>query len=151
MKKKYLLIFLLILINQFSLNAHTIILKTIDNEDGTMEIFGGFSTGASAVGAKLIISSKLSSKIIYEKRVPNSGSLIVQIPKEPYTITLDAGVGHTLKKDGTIKPKSGFENITGTKPISFAFITTLSISIFFILMGIFLSFKRSKTKNIRSF
>lgn len=148
--KRFIYLFLLFIFIQNLLNAHSVVLKTIDNEDGTMEIFGGFSTGVSAIGAKLIIKSQIDSNIIYQNRIPKSGTLIIQIPKEPYKIILDSGPGHRLEKVGDITPIKGF-NQNKTKPISFAFIVTLSISIFFILMGIFLSFKELKSKNLKSF
>lgn len=144
MKKVFIYSFLVCFFYSLSF-GHSVVLKTIDNGDGTMEIFGGFSTGASAAGAKLKIKSQIDSKILYENRIPSLGTLIVNIPNEPYTIILDSGPGHRVEKSGDILPKEGFTQEL-SKPLEIAFLTTLFISIGFIIASIFLS--RKKLKNI---
>lgn len=140
MKLKLLLISIFFIFAQI-LNAHSVVLNTMDNEDGTMEIFGGFSTGQSAVGAKFVIRSQIHGKILYENRVSKSGTLIVKVPSEPYIIILDSGPGHRLEKIGDIKPKEGFES-KGSKPVKVAFLTTFLISLGFITASIIVSRKR---------
>ena len=44
--------FILLISIQNFLFAHSVVLNIIDNEDGTMEVFGGFSTGQSATRSK---------------------------------------------------------------------------------------------------
>lgn len=133
------------LILQVTIFAHSLVFNTIDNEDGTMEIIGMFSTGASAEGAKVIILSKASDKIIYENRMPASGSLITKIPSEPYKLVLDSGPGHKLEKNGEIQPIGGFKEVS-SKKINFAFYTTLVLSLIFISLAFLLQFYRIKKR-----
>lgn len=128
-----------------SLHAHSLVFDAIDNEDGTMEIIGMFSTGASAEGAILKVVSLATSEPIYEKRIPASGSLMVDIPKEPYKLILDSGPGHKIEKSGDIKPEGGFKEIV-VKKINYAFYTTLTLSILFILMAFTLQAYRIKKR-----
>jgi len=125
------------------LNAHTLIFNALDNEDGTMEIEAMFSTGRSTEGANFKIISIATSQILYEKRIPTSGSLIVDVPKEAYTLLLDSGPGHQLEKNGDIKPKNGFQEVV-IKNINFAFYITLILSILFILLAFILQFLKIK-------
>ncbi len=134
--------FILLISIQNFLFAHSVVLNIIDNEDGTMEVFGGFSTGQSAQGAKLIIKSELNSKILYENRIPNSGLLTMKIPKEPYKVILDSGPGHILEKSGNIEPKNGFNKSIKKEVKNIAYITTFSITSFFIILSIVLALKK---------
>lgn len=144
MKHKFLLAFIVVLFLKSTMFAHTALLQMSDNEDGTMEIFGGFSTGQSAAGAKILIKSQITSNILYENRVPQSGTLIVQIPKEPYLVVLDSGPGHRVEKTGEIEPTNGFNKESLKKPLNLAFSTTLGLSIVFILLSIILGIKNKR-------
>ncbi len=136
-------VFITTIILQVSLLSHSLVFDAIDNEDGTMEIMGMFSTGVSAEGATLKVISLATNKIIYEKRIPASGSLMVNIPKEPYKLLLDSGPGHRIEKNGFIEPIGGFTKVMAKK-INYAFYTTLILSILFILSAFVLHFIRIK-------
>jgi len=90
-------ILITIFILQLNIFAHTLVFNAIDNEDGTMEVVGMFSTGRSTEGAKLKIISLATTKILYENRIPAQGSLTMKIPKEAYKLILDSGPGHVSK------------------------------------------------------
>lgn len=115
MKNKLIYILLSIFFLNITLHAHTLILEAMDNEDGTMEITGAFSTGARAEGALLRIESLANAKVLFKKRLPASSTLIVNIPKEPYQIVLDGGPGHQIVRKGDIEPTSGFTINTNVK------------------------------------
>lgn len=136
-------IFTAILILQLSIFAHSLVFDTIDNEDGTMEVLGMFSTGASAEGATVKVISIASLEVLHKQRMPSSGSLIIKIPKEPYKLILDSGPGHRIEKLGTIKPAGGFTNIV-QKKINYAFYITLLLSILFVVLALLIQFQRIK-------
>lgn len=139
-------LFITILLLQLNIFAHTLVFDTIDNEDGTMEVIGMFSTGASAEGATVKIISLANSKVIFQERIPSTGSIIIDIPKEPYKLILDSGPGHKIERDGKIEPIGGFTNIL-VKKINYAFYTTLSLSILFFILSFILYIKRIKRVN----
>lgn len=87
--------------------AHTPLLVVEDNEDGTIFVEAGFSNGASAAGTNIILKSKAGGEVLWEGTVPEEGCLDVEMPSEPYTVTLDAGPGHVVTKDGP-EPAGGF-------------------------------------------
>ena len=140
-------VFISTILLQLALSAHTLIFDTVDNEDGTMEVVGMFSTGASAQGANLKVISLATDKVIYEKRLPASGSLTIDIPKEAYKLILDSGPGHRLEKVGVIEPEDGFKQIS-SKKINVAFYTTLAICIFFITLAFLIQFLRIKRSQV---
>lgn len=135
--------FIIVILLKLSLFSHTMVFNAIDNEDGTMEVIGMFSNGQSSEGANFKIISLATSKVIYEKRIPESGSLMVDIPKEAYKLILDSGPGHQIEQNGDIKPLGGFQTIKTTN-INFAFYTTLFLSVLFIISGFVLQFFRIK-------
>lgn len=155
-KCKYLLISLLLIQN--IVFAHTLILESFDNEDGTMEVTGAFSTGARAEGAEVRIESLISGEILYKKRLPQESSLIISIPKEAYQIVLDGGPGHQVVKEGLIKPKGGFSiyssnsknknvlssTIDSTNTWSIALITLVSIAFILIFLTLYISMKNTE-------
>ena len=138
--------FIVLLSLQLSIYAHTLLFNTIDNEDGTMEIIGMFSTGVSAEGATIKVISQASSKVLYQQRLPSSGSIVIDIPKEPYNLLLDSGPGHRLEKAGIIEPTQGFTKIV-QKKINYAFYTTLGLSLLFIILAFILYAQRIKRVN----
>jgi len=136
-------ILITIFILQLNIFAHTLVFNAIDNEDGTMEVVGMFSTGRSTEGAKLKIISLATTKILYENRIPAQGSLTMKIPKEAYKLILDSGPGHVLEKVGNIEPIGGFKKVEISN-INYAFYTTLIFSILFILLGFIIHCHRIK-------
>jgi hypothetical protein len=136
-------IFITILILQFSLHSHTLVFNAMDNEDGTMEVVGMFSTGRSTEGAKLKIVSLATTKILYEKRIPAEGSLTIKIPEEAYKLILDSGPGHVLEKVGDIEPAEGFKKVEISN-INYAFYITLLLSSLFIIGAFIVHYFRIK-------
>ncbi len=80
--------------------AHTPYLIISDNEDGTVDITGGYSTGQSAAGTSILLKSKKTGKILYQGKLDNYGELTIIKQQEPYIIVFDGGPGHILKRDG---------------------------------------------------
>ena len=68
---------------------------------------GIFNTGELAIGAQIKLESINTGKILYIKRFPNKGKLIINIPKEPYIIVLNGGPRYIIKKKG-LAPIEGF-------------------------------------------
>ncbi|RXJ69122.1 hypothetical protein CRV08_03675 [Halarcobacter ebronensis] len=135
-----------LLLLKISLFSHTILLSTIDNEDGTMEVMGAYSTGVTAQGAMLKIQSLVNKSYLYEKQLPESGSLIINIPKEPYKIILEAGKGHIIEKIGDILPKEGFKkDLKVAIDIDIAFWVTFLISMIFLILSLIGIFRRYRT------
>ncbi len=90
-----------------NLYAHSLILNVLNNDDNTITIEGGFSTGEDAAGAMIRLELLSSGEVIFKERLPSQSELTVKIPKEPYQIVLDGGPGHTIIKDG-IPPIEGY-------------------------------------------
>jgi len=99
------LILLIILPSTFY--AHSLLLNVFDNNDNTIEIEALFSTGEVAEGAEILLKSSSTNDILYKKRIPLEGELMIDIPKEPYIIVLNGGPGHIIEKQG-ISPINGF-------------------------------------------
>lgn len=78
-----------------------------NNEDGTLTVEGGFSTGAGAAGINFYVKSKLERKILKHLKFPESSVIEIEIPKEPYYLVFDGGPGHKVVKDGP-PPPEGF-------------------------------------------
>lgn len=123
--------------------AHTMVLSAIDNKDGTMKIDAMFSIGQSTEGANFKLVSIATSEILYEKRIPSSGNLIINVPKEAYKMILDSGFGHIIEKDGDIEPIDGFKE-SKVKNINIAFYITLTLSVLFIIAALILQFFKIK-------
>jgi len=83
--------------------AHTVELFIEDNGDGTIYIEAGVSTGGPAVGARVTIRDKETTQPLLTFPMPDSGKINVPMPKIPYTVTLDMGVGHVVTKSGPFK------------------------------------------------
>lgn len=81
-------------------HAHTPLLTVDDNEDGTIYLEGGFSTGSSAAGSKILLKDK-SGKILWQGKLDESGCIeALKKPAVPYLVILDAGPGHVVEKEG---------------------------------------------------
>lgn len=101
---------LFLLVTVFIVNAHKVLLMVEDNEDGTIYIMAGTSTGGSVEGAKIVLKDKSTGQPLLQKEMPESGEMTVKMPDVPYTVTLDMGKGHKLTKTGPfIRNK---ENVT---------------------------------------
>ncbi len=87
--------------------AHTPLLMIEDNDDGTLTVEGGFSTGAGAAGVDFYIKAKMDKSIILHQKFPESSIIEVTIPQEPYYLVFDGGPGHKIVKDGP-EPPDGF-------------------------------------------
>lgn len=96
--------------------AHTPVLMIVDNEDGTLTAEGGFSTGASAEGIDLYVKTKKDGKILLQRKFPESSTIEIDIPNEPYYVIFDGGPGHKIVKDG-VPPPGGFTVNATTKQI----------------------------------
>lgn len=105
MNKKLFLTFLFLIPSL--IYAHILLLNVYDNENNTITVEGVFNTGELAIGAQINLESINTGNVLYKKRLPNEGKLIIDIPKEPYTIILNGGSKHIIKKEG-ISPKEGF-------------------------------------------
>ena len=95
--------------------AHKPLLSVADNEDGTIYIEAGFSDGGSAAGHKIILKDEKTEAVISEHRVGEDGTLDLKKPSVPYTVTLDAGVGHVVTKPGP-PPSEAKQNADSEKP-----------------------------------
>lgn len=157
MKIKSILVLLLLSLN---LNAHTLIMDIIDNEDNTITVVGAFSTGEKTVGALVKFESLITGEILYQKRLPKESELTINIPKEQYQVVLDGGPGHTVVKEG-FAPLEGFTKKTDKTQISKklsqnqhgALINTSVIVLFsiaFVLLGLTLYFSAKNTKMLTS-
>lgn len=108
--KKYLfpLLFMLFIM-AMPASAHTPLLMLGDNEDGTLTVQGGFSTGAGAAGIDFYVKNKKEGKILLHKKFPESSIIEMKIPQEPYYLVFDGGPGHKIVKEGPAPP-GGFTN-----------------------------------------
>jgi hypothetical protein len=89
------------------LEAHTLLMNIMNNDDDTFTVRGEFSTGELASGALIKLESLISGNILFQQRLPASSELVIAIPKEPYQVVLDGGPGHSVVKEG-IAPLGGF-------------------------------------------
>ena len=89
--------------------AHTPYLIVSDNEDGTVDISGGYSDGSSAASAPILLKSKKTGKILWQGKLDNCGELTITKYREPYIIVFDGGPGHTLEKEGPCLTKEEIE------------------------------------------
>lgn len=94
--------------------SHTLLLNLFDNEDNTITVEGVFNTGELAVGALIRLEALNTGEILYKKRLPDEGELIIPIPKENYQVVLDGGPGHQVVEIG-IAPKEGFKKVLNAK------------------------------------
>ncbi len=158
-KKLLTLIFILTL----NLQAHTLLMNIIDNEDNTITIVGVFNTGQGAAGAQVRIEALNTAQILYKKRLPQESELTIDIPNEPYQIVLDGGPGHQIVKEG-IAPQEGFktelkkdkkenkelsQERSFTKAWSLPYIILISITLLLIILTIYFS-KRNTDKILKA-
>lgn len=103
--------FILISLCSVNLYSHTLLLDILNNENNTITIAGGFSTGEDAQGALIKVEALNSKRNLFEKRLPDTSEITIKIPDIAYQVILDAGQGHILKKIGPA-PKNGFKKDT---------------------------------------
>ena len=82
--------------------AHGVLLLVEDNNDGTIYIEAGLSTGGSAEGASVVIKEKSNGKPVFTSKIPAEGHLNVGQPKVPYTVTVRLSEGHEVTKNGPL-------------------------------------------------
>lgn len=97
---KFILFFVSILFIYLNISAHKALLLVEDNEDGTVYIEAGISTGGNAKGNKIYVTELGSGRPIWEGEVPDSGNFDIQMPTVPYIVTLDMGEGHKVTRRG---------------------------------------------------
>ncbi len=107
MRKFLIIVSLLFLYVSTGLFAHTPLLMLEDNDDGTLTVEGGFSTGAGAAGVDFYVKRKIDGSIILQQKFPESSIIDITIPQEPYYLVFDGGPGHKIVKDGP-EPPDGF-------------------------------------------
>ena len=97
--------------------AHRMLLMVEDNDDGTIYIEAGLSTGNVPAGARIILKDKSSGRPLWQGKVPSNGRLNVKQPTKAYTVTLDAGAGHAVTKEGPLNSAPVSQKVT---PISYS-------------------------------
>ncbi|MEH0020171.1 MAG: hypothetical protein V6Z89_10985 [Desulfobacter sp.] len=83
--------------------AHTLYMNLVDNDDGTVTVEAMFSTGSSGAGLPLYLKDN-SQNTIRKFILDENGEITFDIPDQPYTVFLDGGPGHTVRKDGPSRP-----------------------------------------------
>ena len=111
MKRGFALLLSILFVAAVPALAHTPLLLIADNGDGTLSVEGGFSTGASAAGIDFFVKNKLEGKVLLHRNFPESSTIEIKIPPEPYYLVLDAGPGHKVVKDGPAPPGGFKKNI----------------------------------------
>ena len=96
--------------------AHTPLLLVEDNGDGTIYIEAGFSNGSSAAGTDILIKLKSSGEVFWQGKM-GEDYIETEMPSESYTVTLDAGPGHIVTKDGP-EPAGGFGSASAAEEAS---------------------------------
>ncbi len=84
--------------------GHTLFMNLTDNGDGTVAVEGMFSTGAAAENLPLYLLDTKEKQILKIK-LDENGEAEFTIPDHPYTVLLDGGPGHTVRKDGPMRKK----------------------------------------------
>lgn len=139
--------FILLVLIFFTTNslAHSvpgIKLEVKDLKNNTMLITGKFKkSGKNLIGNKIKLISMIDYKVLFEDKLTFKG-LITSIPNESYWIYL-------IVRDNDVvitgpAPIEGFKTLVKKEPK--AFIYTLSASLIFLLLSIFLMFKKKRQK-----
>lgn len=87
--------------------AHSPLLIIEDSDEEFVYVKAGFSNGQDASGMTLMVKSKFDDRIIETMQFPETSSLTIKIPAEPYYLVFDGGPGHTIAKNGPA-PEGGF-------------------------------------------
>lgn len=83
--------------------AHTLYMNLVDNDDGTVTVEAMFSTGSSGAGLPVYLEDS-AQKVIRQFTLDENGEITFDIPDRPYTVFLDGGPGHTVRKEGPALP-----------------------------------------------
>lgn len=75
--------------------AHTPLFSCWDNGDGTVSCEGGFSDGSSAAGTTITVKDG-GDKVILSEKLDKHGELTFDRPDGAFTVTFDAGPGHSI-------------------------------------------------------
>ena len=157
MKSTQIIISLLMVTNIY---AHTLVMNILDNKDDTITVVGTFSTGEKAVDAMIRLEALHSANILFEKRLPDEGKIIIPIPKEAYQVVLDGGPDHKIVQQG-IAPLKGYilsnreettekrelsESISSKNNWSLPYIVLMSITL--LLIGLSVYFSKKNTDKI---
>jgi hypothetical protein len=111
MRKDLVLLLLILFIAAAAAFAHTPLLMIADNGDGTLTVEGAFSTGAGAAGIDFYVKNKLEGKILLHQKFPESSTIEIEIPPEPYYLVFDGGPGHKIVKEGPAPPGGFTKNV----------------------------------------
>jgi hypothetical protein len=82
--------------------AHSPLMMIEDNEDGTITVTAGYSTGQMAAGKKVLLKAGRTGKVLWEGTLNEDGELACPKQTEPYTVFFDGGPGHSMEKDGIV-------------------------------------------------
>jgi hypothetical protein len=93
---------LLILLATISIFAHRALLMVEDNDDGTIYIEGGISTGGASVGAKVVIVDKSTGRPLWQGILGEDGTIDAPQPKNPYLVKLMQSKGHVITVAGPL-------------------------------------------------
>jgi hypothetical protein len=105
------------LLSVSSAYAHSPLMMVEDNEDGTITVTAGFSTGHTGKGRPIRLKSKNGGKVLWEGTLDKNGELVCPKQAEPYTIFFDGAPGHTLERDGIVlKPGETVPEVISTSP-----------------------------------
>ncbi|MCG8618335.1 MAG: hypothetical protein MI802_19130 [Desulfobacterales bacterium] len=86
-----------------AVSAHTLYMNLVNNDDGTVTVEAMFSTGSSGAGLPVYLVDG-SQTIIQKLKLDENGEVTFDIPDQPYTVFLDGGPGHTVRKEGPAMP-----------------------------------------------
>ena len=79
--------------------AHTPLFSCWDNGDGTLSCEGGFSDGSSAAGMEVRVTDDKDA-VVFSGKLDEFGELTFDKPAGTYTVTFDAGPGHSITIKG---------------------------------------------------
>ncbi len=113
MKKGLGIFVLLLFILPVAVLAHKPLLMVDDNGDGTIYIETGFSDGSSGAGHTIMLKDVATGKLLSETKIPEDGSLELDMPQAPYIVVFNAGEGHMVEKEG---PFSSGNEVTADEP-----------------------------------
>ncbi len=80
--------------------AHSPLCSCFDNGDGTVLCEGGFSDGSSASGVRMFVRDS-SGSVVARGTMNDSSEFEFKKPEGAYTVTFDAGEGHSIEIDGS--------------------------------------------------
>lgn len=100
MKKTCLILATFILLSAGTAQAHTLYFTLMDNEDGTVDLAGMYSTGEAPVQTPVRLINTQDNSVIWQGKTDENGECTFNKPETPYEVELDAGPGHVAREDG---------------------------------------------------